>query len=108
MPFRLYIGKNKRHCSQHKASLQFGMHIWDRSSREILSLLISSTAHKYYFTEIQDATGLHPGTVTAILGRLTQTEVLIREEERHLSESEWRAPRVYYSLNPDVIDYLRL
>ena len=84
------------------------MHLWDRSSREILSLLISSTNHRYYFTEIQIETELHPGTVTAVLGRLTQTGVLIREEERHLSESEFRAPRVFYSISPDVIDYLRL
>ena len=84
------------------------MHIWDRSAREILSLLIGSTEHRYYFTEIQRETGMYPQVVTMILGRLTQTEVLIREEERNLSESEFRAPRVYYSINPDILDYLRL
>ncbi len=84
------------------------MFLWDKSSRIVLGVLITSTAHKYYFTEIEKQSELAPGTVASILCRLTDANVVIREEERFQYDSPFRAERVYYSINPDVISYLRL
>jgi DNA-binding transcriptional ArsR family regulator len=84
------------------------MDIWDNSPHTILSLLLSSTAHKFCFSEILDGTGLAPGTVTSVLGRLRRAKVVFRENERLDYDHPPRAPHVYYTLNPDLIDYLRL
>jgi DNA-binding transcriptional ArsR family regulator len=88
--------------------LQFSMDIWDNSPRIILSLLLSSTARKLCFSEIVERTGLAPGTVTSILQLLRQAEFVLRERERCKPESEFRAPYVWYTLNPSAIHHLRL
>jgi DNA-binding transcriptional ArsR family regulator len=84
------------------------MNIWSNSPHTILSLLLSSTAHKFYFSEIVDGTDLARATVSSSLRRLWKAKVVVREKERFNYDSEFRAPRVYYSVNPLLIDYLRL
>ena len=84
------------------------MHIWDKSSRQILSLLLSSTAHVHHFTEIEEGSSLTAPTVTKYLTALTAAEILFRKEEGYAGESEFRAGRVYYTLNPDMIPVLRM
>jgi DNA-binding transcriptional regulator GbsR (MarR family) len=84
------------------------MQIWDKSPATIVSLLLSSTAHKFCFSEIVDGTGLARGTVSSNLQRLQRAEVVRREEERFDYDPPFRAPRVYYTVNPLLIRYLRL
>ena len=84
------------------------MDIWDNSPRIILSLLLSIKAHKFYFSEIVECTGLARATVTSISRRLQAANIVAREEERFEYDSLFRAERVYYTLNPLAIDYLRL
>lgn len=84
------------------------MEIWDDSPRAILQLLLNSTDHKYYFTEIRDETGFNDQRVAMTLQRLTEAEILLREPEQHVGESDFRAPRVYYSINPDAFGHLRI
>jgi DNA-binding HxlR family transcriptional regulator len=84
------------------------MFLWDQSSRTILTFIIGSTVEKHWFTEIQNGCGLSPSVIASTLKRLTDAEILIREAERYVGESDFRAPRVYYSISPVVIDYLRL
>jgi DNA-binding MarR family transcriptional regulator len=73
-----------------------------------VSLLLSSTAHKFWFSEIVERTGLARGTVSSNLQRLSQAKVVIREEERFQFDSPFRRPRVYYTVNRHLIDWLRL
>jgi DNA-binding MarR family transcriptional regulator len=84
------------------------MNIWSNSPQSILSLLLSSTAHKFYFSEIVECTGLARGTVSSNLRRLRQAEFVFRQKERFKPESEFRARYVYYTLNPSAIHHLRL
>jgi DNA-binding transcriptional ArsR family regulator len=84
------------------------MHLWDKSPRAILDLLLSSTAHKFCFSEIVDGTDLARGTVSSNLRRLWKAKVVFREEERFIGDSPPRAPYVYYTVNPVFIDGLRL
>jgi hypothetical protein len=84
------------------------MHIWSDSPRIILSLLLSSTDHKFWFSEIVDGTTLARGTVSSVLQRLSQAQVVFRKRERIDYDHPPRAPHVYYILNPLLIDYLRL
>jgi len=84
------------------------MFIWDKTPRAVLDLLLSSTAHKFCFSEILNGTGLSRATVSSNLQRLSQAKVVFREEERFKYDSPFRAPHVYYTVNPLLIDYLRL
>jgi DNA-binding transcriptional ArsR family regulator len=84
------------------------MDIWSNSSHVILSLLLSSTTHKFWFSEIVDCTRLARATVSSNLQRLEGAGIVIREEERFKSESTFRGARVYYTLDPLAIGYLRL
>jgi hypothetical protein len=84
------------------------MDIWDKSPRIIVNLLLSSTADEFWFSKIVDGTTLARGTVSSVLHRLCQAKVLFREEECFQFDSPFRAPRVYYTLNPILIDALRL
>jgi DNA-binding transcriptional regulator GbsR (MarR family) len=84
------------------------MNIWSNSPHSILSLLLSSTAHKFCFSEIVERTGLARGTVSSNLRRLGQAEFVSRQKERFKPESEFRAPYVYYTLSPSAIHHLRL
>jgi DNA-binding transcriptional ArsR family regulator len=84
------------------------MDIWDKSPRRIVSLLLSSTAHKFYFSEIVERTGLARGTVSSVLQRLREAEIIVREEERFYYDPPFRCERVYYTLNPPAIGTLRL
>ena len=84
------------------------MFIWDKTPRAVLDLLLSSTAHKFCFSEIVERTGLARGTVSSNLQRLRQAEFVLREQERFKPESEFRGPYVYYTLNPGAIHRLRL
>jgi DNA-binding transcriptional ArsR family regulator len=84
------------------------MNIWSNSPHCILSLLLSSTAHKFYFSEIVERTGLARGTVSSNLQRLRQAELVLRQQECFKPESEFRGPYVYYTLNPAAIHRLRL
>ncbi len=84
------------------------MNIFDDGPRVILRLLLSSTDHKYYFTEILDETGFNRQRVSMTLQRLTEAEIVLREPEGYVGESDFRAPRVYYSINPDAFGHLRI
>ena len=84
------------------------MFLWDRSAREVLSVLISSTDQKLYTNQIIKESSLAYSTVYMTLARLTEAEVVIREDEQFGLESPAREARVYYSINPEIIDYLRL
>jgi DNA-binding transcriptional ArsR family regulator len=95
-------------CAWPKALVQVDMHLWDKSPAIILELLLSSTAHKFHFSEIVDGTTLARATVSSVLQKLQHAEVVIREEERFRFDSPFRAPRVYYTVNPLLIDHLRL
>src|SRR5262249_18991872 len=95
-------------CESLKASVQFGMKIWHRGPRAILDLLLNSTAYKFCFSEIVEGTGLARGTVSSNLQRLRQAEFVLRQQECFKPESEFRAPYVYYTLNPNTIHHLRL
>jgi hypothetical protein len=83
------------------------MHLWDKSPSAILDLLLSSTTRKFCFSEIVDGTDLARGTVGSNLRQLWHARVVFREKDRTYV-SEFRAPRVYYTVNPNLIDYLRL
>lgn len=85
-----------------------GVIIFDESPREILCLLLSSTAHKYYISEIVKQSELSWPTVSQTLKRLEAVGVVQREEERFQFDSPFREARVYYTLNPELIDYFRL
>ena len=95
-------------CVSLKASVQFGMKIWHRGPRTILDLLLSSTADRFYFSQIVDRTGLARGTVSSVLQRLEAAGIVDREEERFKSESTFRGARVYYSLDPGSIHHVLL
>ena len=95
-------------CESLKASVQFGMTIWHRGPRIILDLLLSSTADRFYFSQIVDRTGLARGTVSSVLQRLEAAGIVDREEERFKSESTFRGARVYYSLDPRSFHHVRL
>ena len=95
-------------CSHSKALVQFEMDIWDDSPRTILNLLLSSTSHQFCFSEILDGTGLARGTVSSNLRRLSKAHVVFRQKERFNYDHPPRAPYVYYTLNPLLIDHLRL
>lgn len=82
------------------------MDIWDKGPSTILQLFLSSTARKYYVREIIEETDLAPATVVSALACLRTAKAVLWQKER-ISESEFRAPKVYYSLNPDVISYIR-
>jgi predicted transcriptional regulator len=84
------------------------MDIWSNSPRTILSLLLSSTAHKFYFSEIVACTRLARATVSSNLQRLECAGIVVREEEHFKSESTFRGARVYYTLDPLAIGYLRV
>jgi DNA-binding MarR family transcriptional regulator len=84
------------------------MFVWQKGPRTILGLLLSSTAHKFHFSEIVEDTGLARGTVSSVLQRLLEHGVVVREEERFEYDSPFRAPRVFYTLDPLAIDHLRL
>jgi DNA-binding transcriptional ArsR family regulator len=84
------------------------MNIWSKNPHAILDLLLHSTAEKFCFSEIVERTGLAPGTVSSNLRRLRQAEFVLREKERFKPETEFRAPYVYYTLNPNAIHHLRL
>ena len=84
------------------------MNIWSNSPQSILTLLLSSTARKFNFSEIVERTGLARRTVSSNLQRLQQAEFVLRQPERFKPESEFRGPYVYYTLNPDAIHRLRL
>lgn len=84
------------------------MLIFDAQPKLILEILLSSTSHRFYFTELQNATALSPTTVTTVLRKLEYAGIVKREEERFPPETEFRAPRVYYSLTVEAIDTLRL
>ena len=84
------------------------MDIWSNSPHVILSLLLSSTAHKFYFSEIVNCTRLARATVSSNLQLLVGAGIVLREEERFKSESTFRGARVHYTLDPLAIGYLRL
>jgi len=84
------------------------MNLWDKSPAKVLGLLLSSTAHKFHFSEIVDGSSLARGTVSSVLKRLHQAKVVLREEERFHYDPPFRAPYVYYTVNPVLIEYLRL
>jgi len=84
------------------------MDIWDKSPRIIINLLLSSTAHNFCFSEILDRTGLARGTVSSNLRRLAQAKVVLRKRERADYDHPPRARYVYYTVNPFLIDYLRI
>ena len=84
------------------------MLIWDKSPRLVLSILLGSTDQKLYFSEIIEKSSLAYSTVYLTLKRLTEAEVVFREQERFLYDSPFREARVYYTLNPQLVDYLRL
>jgi DNA-binding transcriptional regulator GbsR (MarR family) len=84
------------------------MYVWDKGPRTIVSLLLSSTAHKFWFSEIVERTGLARGTVSSNLQQLQRADVVRREKERFNFDQPFRAARVYYTVNPLLIGYLRL
>jgi DNA-binding MarR family transcriptional regulator len=84
------------------------MHLWDKTPSNILDLLLSSTGHQFYFSEILDRTGLARGTVSSNLQRLWEAGVVFRQKERVHFDHPNRGLRVFYTVNPLLIDYLRL
>jgi predicted transcriptional regulator len=101
---------SRRHigiCVQPKAYVQFGMDICAKSPNKVLKLLLSSTAHKFYISEIADCTGLARNTVCSILKRLENAELVLREQEHFNFDLPPRAPRVYYTLNPHTFHHVR-
>jgi DNA-binding MarR family transcriptional regulator len=84
------------------------MFLWHRGPREVLSVLLSSTAHKFYISEIAECSGLARNTVCSILDRLETAEIVVREEERFNYDPPFRAPRVYYTLDPRAFHHVRL
>jgi DNA-binding MarR family transcriptional regulator len=85
------------------------MDIWDKSPTKVLKLLLSSTADKFYISEIANRTGLARNTVCSILDRLENAELVLREQEQFNFNSDLpsRAPRVYYTLNPRTFHHVR-
>jgi predicted AAA+ superfamily ATPase len=84
------------------------MNIIDKGPRTILGLLLSSTADKFYISEIARRTGLARNTVCSILDGLEEAEIVVREKERFAYDSPFRAPRVYYALDPSSFHHVRL
>jgi hypothetical protein len=84
------------------------MDIWDNSPRIIVNLLLSSTVDEFWFSKIVDGTTLARGTVSSVLHRLCQAKVVFREEECFNYDHPNRAAKVFYTVNPLLIDYLRL
>jgi len=84
------------------------MNIWNKGPRTVLGLLLSSTAHKFYISELAACTGLARNTVCSILDRLESAELVVRKKERFEYDHPARAARVYYTLDPHNIHHLRL
>jgi DNA-binding IclR family transcriptional regulator len=84
------------------------MDICSKNPRIILKLLLSSTGHKFYISEIAERTGLARNTVCSILNLLENAELVLREEEQFNYDLPPRGARVYYSLNPPEFHHLRL
>jgi DNA-binding MarR family transcriptional regulator len=84
------------------------MDIWDASVRRVLHFLQSSTARKYYVSEIQEGTGMSRTTLCPLLKKLSARGVLHCEKERQNQDSANRAKRVYYTLKPELISAIRL
>jgi predicted AAA+ superfamily ATPase len=84
------------------------MQIYDKGPRAILSLLLSSTADKFYISQIAKRSGFARNTVCSILDRLEEAEIVVREKEHFAYDSPFRAPRVYYSLDPRFFHHVRL
>jgi predicted AAA+ superfamily ATPase len=84
------------------------MHIWDKGPRTILSVLLSSTADKFYISQIAKRTGLTRNTVRSILDRVENVEIVVREEERVNYDHPNRGLRAYYTLDPRSFHHLRL
>jgi hypothetical protein len=78
------------------------MDIWNKGPKQVLRFLLSSTADAYYFNEIMIGSSLSASAVTSVLRKLVAEEILLRELERHVGESDFRAKRVYYPLNPNL------
>jgi DNA-binding transcriptional ArsR family regulator len=95
-------------CAQLKAYVQFGMHIWDKGPRTILSVLLSSTADRFYISQLAQRSGFARNTVCSILDRLEEAGIVVREEESFAYDSPFRAPRVYYSLDPRSFHHVRI
>jgi DNA-binding MarR family transcriptional regulator len=84
------------------------MDIWSNSPHTILSLLLSSTAHKFYISEIAKHTGLARNTVCSILDHLEDAQFVLRDKERFNYEHPNRHLPVYYTLDPRSFHHLRL
>jgi DNA-binding IclR family transcriptional regulator len=85
------------------------MDICSKGPRTIVKLLLSSTDHKFYISEISKRTGLARNTVCSILDRLENAELVLREQEQFNFNYDLppRAPRVYYTFNPRTFHYVR-
>jgi hypothetical protein len=88
------------------------MKIWDKGPKQVLRYLLSSTADTRYFNEIVIGSSLSASAVTSVLRKFVAEEIVLRKEEGYAGESEFRAPRVYYPLNPrlspDVFRILKM
>lgn len=84
------------------------MSIWRPSVRKVLDLMLSSTDHKFYLSEIQKQTRLSRSVLCPLMNAMTETGWVDREKERPNMESFNRPLRTYYSLPADTIDRLRL
>jgi DNA-binding transcriptional regulator GbsR (MarR family) len=81
---------------------------WHKGPRKVLSVLLSSTARKFYISEIVERSGLARNTVCSVLDRLEDVEIVTREDERFDYDSPFRAPRAYYYLDPRSFHHVRL
>ena len=78
------------------------MDIWTPSARTVLQLLLSSTDHKFYVSEIQRHTGMSRTTLCPLLETMADNGLLVREEERPNQDSFNRPLRVYYTLKGNL------
>lgn len=75
----------------------------DASPLKVLNVLFSSTARKFYTSEVVHMSGLSWPTVLQILKSLEQAAMVIREQE---SWNQNGQPRVFYSLTPLIVESL--
>jgi DNA-binding transcriptional ArsR family regulator len=80
------------------------MDIWDKGPKRVIRYLLSSTADVRCFGEIAAGSSLSDSAVTSVLGKFVEAGIVLRKVEGggYAGESEFRAARVYYPLNPNL------
>jgi DNA-binding MarR family transcriptional regulator len=83
------------------------VNIYSGSVRAVFELMESSTADRYYRTQLIEVTGYTGPTIDKATGALCKAGFVRREQECTYEDTN-RAPRIYYSLTPKGLYTVRL